>query len=213
MLLQLESNPPLLRPTLRMSDQPAAPATAEGEAPAGGSKAKLPLIAALLVGLAVGAGSGAVVVGPMLAKTLGFTTPAVPLPAPAEGDAHAAAGDGAKGEPAAAGEHGAKGAEAAAPPVLLLENLVLNPASSGGSRYLLMSIAIESADAKAKDALALRDAELKDLILTTLSKKTVDELSDVASREAIKTELIGAIAVRFGKNSVKQLYFPQFVIQ
>ncbi len=199
-----------------MSDHAAAPAPAEGEAPsAGGMKAKLPLIAVLCVGLSVGAGSGAVLVGPMLAKTMGFVAKAVPA-APAGGADHgdeAAAEGGAPGEAAPAGEHGAKGADAAAPPVLLLENLVLNPASSGGSRYLLMSIAIESVDGKAKDALALRDAELKDLILTTLSKKTVDELSDVAGREAIKTELTTAIKDRFGKGAVKQLYFPQFVIQ
>lgn len=190
-----------------MSDQAAAPVPAEGTAPPAGAKAKLPLIAALVVGLAVGAGSGAAVVGPMVAKKMGFVTPA-PVAAAAAGGEAAPAGE--HGEAAPAGE---KGSEAAAPPVLLLENLVLNPASSGGSRYLLMSIAIESADAKAVAALTLRDAELKDLILTTLSKKTVDELSDVAGRERIKTELISAITERFGKAAVRQLYFPQFVIQ
>lgn len=193
-----------------MSDPAAAPAPAEGEGPPAGAKAKLPLIAALVVGLAVGAGSGAMVVGPMVAKKMGFVTPA-PAAASAQGGEHGEAPPaGEDGEAAPAGE---KGSEATAPPVLLLENLVLNPASSGGSRYLLMSIAIESADAKAVAALTLRDAELKDLILTTLSKKTVDELSDVAGREQIKTELISAITERFGKAAVRQLYFPQFVIQ
>jgi len=194
-----------------MSDHAAAPAPAEGEAPPAGVKAKLPLIAALVVGLAVGAGSGAVVVGPMIAKTMGFVSHAPPAAATAEGGEAAPAAE--HGEAAPAGEHDAKAGDAAAPPVMLLENLVLNPASSGGSRYLLMSIAIESADAKAVAALTLRDAELKDLILTSLSKKTVDELSDVSGREAIKIELITAIKERFGKGAVKQLYFPQFVIQ
>lgn len=192
-----------------MSDQPAA-ATSNEEAPSGGAKAKLPLIAAIVVGLAVGAGSGAVVVGPMVAKKLGFSAPAVaakPDSGAEHGDAEAAKGE------EGGGEHGAKGADAAKPPVLPLENLVLNPANSGGSRYLLMSITIESADDKAVKALEARDAELKDLILTTLSKKTVDELSDVSGREKIKAELIAAILERFGKGSVKQLYFPQFVIQ
>ena len=193
-----------------MSDPAAAPAPAEGEAPPAGAKAKLPLIAALVVGLAVGAGSGAMVVGPMVAKKMGFVTPAPAATAAQGGEQGEAPPAGEHGEAAPAGE---KGSEATAPPVLLLENLVLNPASSGGSRYLLMSIAIESADAKAVAALTLRDAELKDLILTTLSKKTVDELSDVAGREQIKTELISAITERFGKAAVRQLYFPQFVIQ
>ena len=196
-----------------MSDHAAAPAPAEGEAPPAGAKAKLPLIAALVVGLAVGAGSGAVVVGPMIAKSMGFVSHAVPAAAPADGEHGDAAPAGEQGEAASAGEHDPKAGDAAAPPVTVLENLVLNPASSGGSRYLLMSIAIESVDEKAKTMLAGRDAELKDLILTTLSKKTVDELSDVGGREAIKTQLIEAITERFGKAAVKQLYFPQFVIQ
>ena len=186
-----------------MSDAPAQ-AEPEGEAP-GGPKSKLPLIAAIVVGLAVGGGSGAAVVGPIVVKKLGIS-------APAKADTSAANGAAEGGEHGKEGEAGAKG-EATAPPVLLLENLVLNPASSGGSRYLLMSIAIESATKAAVDALTLRDAELKDLILTTLGRKTVDELSDVTGRDVIKTELIAAVQERFGKDSIKHLYFPQFVIQ
>ncbi|MBC8088791.1 MAG: flagellar basal body-associated FliL family protein [Phycisphaerae bacterium] len=186
-----------------MSDAPT-PAETEAEAPSG-PKSKLPMIAAIVVGLAVGAGSGAVVLGPIVAKKLGVSAPAVTDSAAAQAEAEA-------GEPAKEGEAGAKG-EAAAPPVLLLENLVLNPASSGGSRYLLMSIAIESTDDASKKALEVRDAELKDLILTTLSQKTVEQLSDVGGRDAIKAELIVAVMERFGKKSIKHLYFPQFVIQ
>ena len=193
-----------------MSDHAPAP-TAEGEAAVAAPKGKLPLIAAIVVGLAVGAGSGAAVVGPLIVKKMGFSVVASPAPA-AEGEHAPAEGD--KSEAAPAGEHGAaKGADASAPSVLLLENLVLNPASSGGQRYLLLSIAIDAADAKVVAELTARDAELKDLILTTLGNKTVEQLSDVTGKDAIKTEILDAIKERFGKNSVKQLYFPQFVIQ
>lgn len=189
-----------------MSEADPTEASTEAESAPGGLKAKLPLMLAIVVGLAVGGGSGAAVIGPMVAKKMGVSAPVAPdSTAGHEGEAEAAKG----------GEHGKEGESgaAAAPPVLLLENLVLNPASSGGSRYLLMSIAIESTDKASVDALTLRDAELKDLILTTLSRKTVDQLSDVGGRDAIKTELIDAVKERFGKTSIKHLYFPQFVIQ
>lgn len=200
-----------------MSDHaPAAPA-AEGDAAAAPKGGKIPLIAAIVVGLAVGAGSGAAVVGPIVVKKMGFTAPAALPPADAaeggHGEAASEEGGHGKSEEAPAGEHGKEGAGAAAPPVLLLENLVLNPASSGGQRYLLMSIAIEASDAKVVADLTARDAELKDLILTTLGKKTVEELSEISGREAIKTELVDTLKERFGKKSVKTLYFPQFVIQ
>ena len=185
--------------------EPEVPA--EGDAEASGPKSKMPLIAAIVVGLAVGAGSGAVVIGPMVARKLIHTAPAVADSSKGE---NGAAGKG--GEHGAAGEKGAEG-QTAKPPVLLLENLVLNPAGSGGQRYLLMSVAIECVDAKSVDGLTARDAELRDVILTTLGKKTVEELSDVSHRDAIKTEILNAVAARFGKTTVKQLYFPQFVIQ
>lgn len=187
-----------------MPDEAAAPEP-EGEAPPGGIKAKLPLILAVVVGLAVGGGSGAKLVGPLVAKKMGFSASA----APKAGEHGATEGDSTTKE----GEHGGKEGEAAAPPVLVLDNLVLNPANSGGSRYLLLSVAIESTDAKSVAALSVRDAELKDLLLTTLSSKTVEQLSDITGREAIKLELTAAVKERFGKTSVKQLYFPQFVIQ
>lgn len=200
-----------------MSDHAPAPAAAaEGEAAPASSKAKIPLIAAIVVGLAVGAGTGAAVVGPIVIKKMGITAPAVLPPADAAehgADAEEGGGEhGAAKEESGGGEHGGK-AEGAAVPVVTLENLVLNPASSGGQRYLLMSIAIEASDAKVVADLTARDAELKDLILTTLSKKTVDELSDVTAREPIKAELMASLKERFGKKSIKQLYFPQFVIQ
>lgn len=192
-----------------MAHEEAAPA-ADG---AGGSKSKLPLIAAIVAGVAVGAGSGVMIVGPMFAKKFAAQAAAA---APAT-DSTAAAGEGG-GEAAPAGGHegggeGGKGAAAAAPPVLTLENLVLNPQGSGGQRYLLMTIAIECKDAKAMEGLTVRQPELQDLILSTLGHKSVEELSDVGQRDTIKTELIAAISERFGKNVVKQLYFPQFVIQ
>ena len=58
-----------------------------------------------------------------------------------------------------------------------------------------------------------RDSELRDIILTSLGTKTVDQLTDMTAREAIKKEVQIAITTRFGKPSVKRLYFPQFVVQ
>src|SRR6187431_2591532 len=114
-----------------MSNEQPDTLAAGSDAPSAGMKAKLPLIALVAVGLAIGAGTGAAVVGPMVAKTMGKTS-----------EAHVAesADAPAEGHEAAPAE-GAKGAESA---VHLMENLVLNPAGSGGSRFLLLSVAIET---------------------------------------------------------------------
>ena len=90
---------------------------------------------------------------------------------------------------------------------------MLNPAGSGGSRFLLLSVGIETSGANAAADFQSRDSELRDIILTALGSKTVDNLTDITAREGIKAELQTAISVRFGKGTVKRLYFPQFVVQ
>jgi flagellar FliL protein len=192
-------------------EEPKQP-DAGGAAPSG-PKSKLPLIAAIVAGIAVGAGSGVMVAGPMFARK--FTAQHAAAASDSSGTEEAATEDGGKDAKAEGGDHegGKGGAAAAAPPVLTLENLVLNPSGSNGSRYLLMTLAIECKDAKGVESLTLRDPELRDLILNTLGKKSVEELSDIAQRDQIKTEILNALSERFGKATVKQLYFPQFVIQ
>ena len=165
-------------------------------------KAKLPMIAMIVAGLAVGGGTGAVVVGPMVAKKMGKVV------AP-HADSTAAEGG---GEAKAEGEKGKEGG-AAESNVHLLENLVLNPAGSGGSRFLLFSVAIETSTAVAGTEMTAHDAELRDIILTALGGKTVDQLTDMSLRDGIKSEVQVAIVKRFGKGTVKRLYFPQFVVQ
>jgi flagellar FliL protein len=74
-------------------------------------------------------------------------------------------------------------------------------------------VAIEAGSSKASEEFAARDAELRDLILTALGVKTVEELTEIASREQFKAELLTVINAKFGKKAVKSLYFPQFVVQ
>jgi flagellar basal body-associated protein FliL len=77
----------------------------------------------------------------------------------------------------------------------------------------LLSIAIECKDAEVLSSMEVRDAELRDIILTSLGNKTVDALTDVSGRERIKSEIQAAIDERFGKKAVSRIYFPQFVVQ
>jgi flagellar protein FliL len=170
----------------------------EANAAPSGVKKRLPLIAAIVAGLAVGVGTGAVVVGPAAAKALGFGIEA-PTDSLAAGEEDS--------------EADSLASSGTAPAVLTLDNLVLNPSASGGTRFLLLTLAMECGDAAALATLQSRDAELRDVVLSTLSRKTVDELVDVTQREAIKTELQTALNDRFGKKSVVRLYFPQYVVQ
>jgi flagellar FliL protein len=94
-----------------------------------------------------------------------------------------------------------------------LDNLVLNPAGSGGTRFLMVSAAFELRDANTEQLMKDHEAEVRDRILELLGKKTVDELTDPSLRDGIKKQVLEAVIPIFPQGTVLKVFFPQFVIQ
>ena len=161
---------------------------AAAEAAPAPAKGKVMMMA--VGGLVVGLAAGFLGVGPVLAK----------------GKAAAPAKTEAKAE----GKEGEKGSGGVPWPI---ENLVLNPAGSNGSRFLMVNATFELKDEAAKEAAKDKEAEARDIILALLGKKTVDQLTDISQREQIKKEVLAAVAPIFPKGVVTKVFFPQFVIQ
>lgn len=184
--MEASENPSDLSPA---SDGGAAPA------PRSAGRRALPVLAVVAAGLVAGGGIGVFAAGPLLAKRLGAPP-------------HAAR------DTTAAPEHGDGKAEKSAPTSLhVVDNLVLNPAQSGGTRFLMITTTFELKDAAAEESMKERDAEIRDTLLALFGRKTVEELTDITRREGIKQEVIAAVATRFPKGTVKRVFFPQFVIQ
>ena|SRR5690349_20554290 len=174
------------------SNESGAPA---GDAPSAGKGKRLPLVIALTIGLSIGALAGSLVVGPLVAEgdKAGECT--------CEEEAGAAHGE--------VDEHG----NAVAKPVYTVENLVLNPAQSGGSRYLVLTISFSVKDSTTVSKMKERDPELRDILLKVLGSKTVPQLSDMAARPALKAEVRAQAGRLFGERTITDVFFPQFVIQ
>jgi flagellar FliL protein len=94
-----------------------------------------------------------------------------------------------------------------------VENLVLNPAGSGGTRFLMVTATFEIRDGAIEQQMKDHDAEVRDRILAALGKKTVEELSDVSLRDTMKQEVLATVSTLFPKNAVRKVFFAQFVIQ
>jgi len=167
-----------------MATQAIEQATPENaEETAAPSKGKRTVLILAILGIAAGVGAGLFGVGPVLAKKRATS------PAPKHEDV-----------PSTAVVHP-------------IENLVLNPAGSNGTRFLMVTATFEVKDAGADQRMKDREAEVRDHILSLLSKKTVEELTDVNAREPIKREVLNAVAPLFPKGDVVKVFFPQFVIQ
>jgi flagellar FliL protein len=177
--------------------------SSQAEAQQGASSKKLlPLIAAGVVSLAVGLGAGALVVGPRIA----------PAPAAAASSASAHGEQAPAEEEGSSDEHAATG-ESGAGSMHVVDNIVLNPAGSNGTRFLMVSAAFELKSAEAADQMGALDAQARDAILRVLGAKSVDQLSDLSRRDSIKAEVRDAVAPLLPKGAIHRIYFPSFVIQ
>jgi len=161
------------------------PETPATDAAAAPKKGSRGVLILAIVGIAAGAAAGLFGLGPVLAKRRA----AAPHPAKAVSEV-----------PKAAVTH-------------VIENLVLNPAGSGGTRFLMVTASFELKDTGTETFMKEHEAEVRDHILALLGTKTVEELSDISQREKIKKEVLAVVSPLFPPNSVYKVFFSQFVIQ
>jgi|APHM01.1.fsa_nt_gi Flagellar basal body-associated protein len=94
-----------------------------------------------------------------------------------------------------------------------MKGLVVNPAGSGGNRYLAVSIAFESKNQAVRAEMEDKKVVVKDAILTLLSEQTAEKLSDPDRRDELKAELLKETNGILSDGTVDRLYFTEFVLQ
>lgn len=181
----------------------AEAAAAATEAAAPPAKKTGMVIGLLVAGLVLGGATGTFVLAPRL-------SPKIPTVA---GDSTAEHGEGgaAEGE-GAEGEHGKEG-EGAAPKMVTLDNIIVNPAGSQGSRFLMTSVAIATEDEKLETSLRDRQVELRDKVTTVLEVMTMQQLTAPGARDTVKTRVQAMIVTMLGGKPRVKVFIPQFVIQ
>ena len=158
----------------------------------------------VVVGLGIGGGVGFTQLGDTVGPIL------VERELAAEADDGKAGGGGHGPDDAGSGGEGEEGEPAS---LHMIDNLVVNPARSQGTRFLLASIAVQMSDPGAVEMIDARDVELRDALILVLASKTVDQLTDISGREALVLEIQAAIVRVVGPDLVKNVFIPQFVIQ
>ncbi len=94
-----------------------------------------------------------------------------------------------------------------------IKGLVVNPAGSGGDRYLAVSIAFESKSPAVIQELSDKKVVVRDATLTLLSKRTVEELLAPDRRDELKRTLLKKTNRILSQGTVDRLYFSEFVLQ
>jgi len=94
-----------------------------------------------------------------------------------------------------------------------IDNIVVNPASTIGSRFLSCSIAFELTSPGDYSTLESNDIKIRDALITILSARTVDELSDARLREPLRKQIQAKINRIVEPVEVSAVYFKDFVLQ
>jgi flagellar FliL protein len=102
--------------------------------------------------------------------------------------------------------------EGEATPLFRVENVIVNPAGSGGSRYLVVSVGFEVEDPKAELALRAAEVQLRDAITGLLERQTLQALTAPGARDSIRVAL-GAVVKPFLNGATARIYIPQFLLQ
>ena len=97
--------------------------------------------------------------------------------------------------------------------IYLIEDLVVNPAGSGGTRYLCVSLGFEASEPATVSELETRDAQVKDVLIRIFGSKSVPELIDVELREAMRGEIRESVDSVLHPHHLDGVYFVNFVLQ
>ncbi len=94
-----------------------------------------------------------------------------------------------------------------------MEPIVVNLFDPTGKRYLQLRLTLELLNKKLEEEIKAREPQIMDIIISTLSSKTPEEVLQPEAKEMIKQELLGKINTSFGKEIVLNIYITQYIVE
>jgi len=94
-----------------------------------------------------------------------------------------------------------------------IEDIVVNPAGSAGTRYLCTTVALQSTGTVVADEVAEREPQIRDILIEILSERTVEDLSALATRDELRAEIKAAVNDLLVSGEVVGVYLSNFVLQ
>jgi len=93
------------------------------------------------------------------------------------------------------------------------DDIIVNPAGTNGQKLMLTSISFDMTSPEALNLMKEREQIIKDLIITTLSNKTLDEINKQGFKDTLKIELASNIKKTFKDLKIRNVYFTKYIIQ
>ncbi|MEW5701267.1 MAG: flagellar basal body-associated FliL family protein [Candidatus Zixiibacteriota bacterium] len=106
-----------------------------------------------------------------------------------------------------------KASEADHGEVYLVSNLLVNPTGTAGTRYLSATLGLELLGKETAELLRARDVQVRDLLLSVLASRTVEQLTDFQSRDQMRQEILMRLNQLLGAEKISAVYFVDYVLQ
>ena len=99
-------------------------------------------------------------------------------------------------------------------PMYPLKQFIINLMSTGsGKRYLKTSIVLELSVAPLQQEVDTKNDVIRDVIITILSSKTLEEVQTTRGKQKLKEEIIERINEFLVDGRISNLFFTEFVVQ
>ena len=154
------------------------------------------------------------VVKPMFAKSAATAEKETPAPEKAKPEAEAKKEE-SGGHEAAAPEESAEGGKESnlAGNIFMMKDIIVNPAGTGGTRFLSAAVGFELKNPQAGGRITEREAVVRDALITILSSQTIAELTDPTQRERVRRLIQKRICDLLQTTDIGAVYFTEFVLQ
>jgi len=94
-----------------------------------------------------------------------------------------------------------------------LDTFIVNLADDGGKRYLRVTMDLELSEGVGVDEMEQRLPQMRDSILMVLPSKGFEDVRTIAGKISLRNEIIAKINGIFGRESITNIYFTEFVVQ
>ncbi|MCB9365977.1 MAG: flagellar basal body-associated FliL family protein [Calditrichaeota bacterium] len=138
-------------------------------------------------------------------KTLFFPDPATHTEAVAE-ESH---GEQSEEE----GKGGAHGGSEASSGVAMLDEIIVNPAGTGGRRFLSTIVGLTLSKPEAEKEITDKMPLIRDVTISLLASKTLDQLASLTYRDTLRQELQVSVNGLLTETPVNGIVFSTYVLQ
>jgi flagellar FliL protein len=97
--------------------------------------------------------------------------------------------------------------------VVMLDEIVVNPADTGGRRYLVVTLGLQTSAPEAEKTVEKYKPLIRDALISLLSSKHLDELSRISYRDSLRSELTEAVNKQVHGLTIDNVVFSSYVLQ